>query len=78
MLNGVFSALDPPRLAALVSCLVFVEKTNDEVRIKAQLAEPLAQLQVRRLPPPPRPGRLRATPPNARLLLALYRHPLHN
>lgn len=48
MFNGVFKRLDTHQLAALVSCLVFVERTHDEIRIAAALAEPLAQLQVRR------------------------------
>lgn len=46
MFNGVFMNLDKHKLAALVSCLVFCERTNDEVALARTLAEPLAQLQV--------------------------------
>ncbi|KAI8476858.1 MAG: rRNA-processing arch domain-containing protein [Monoraphidium minutum] len=47
MFNGLFLGLDKHQLAALVSCLVFVEKTEDEVELTKMLAEPLAQLQAR-------------------------------
>ena len=46
MFNGVFKRLDKHQLAALASCLVPVEKTNDEIALAAALAEPLAQLQL--------------------------------
>jgi hypothetical protein len=47
MFNGVFAGLNTHELASLVSCLVFCEKTNDEVALSGQLAGPLGHLQVR-------------------------------
>ena len=46
MFNGVFGGLDPPRLAALASCLVPVEKSTAPVELAAALAGPLADLQA--------------------------------
>ncbi|GBF91342.1 hypothetical protein Rsub_03662 [Raphidocelis subcapitata] len=46
MMNGVFSHLDKHRLAALVSCLVPVEKTQDEPDVTREMADPLAALQA--------------------------------
>jgi ATP-dependent RNA helicase DOB1 len=46
MFNGVFGGLDPPRLAALASCLVPVEKSAAPVELASALATPLADLQA--------------------------------
>jgi hypothetical protein len=48
MFNGCFHGLDKHQLLALVSCLTPCDKTNEEVAIVQQLADPLRQLQVRR------------------------------
>eukprot|EP00877_Chromochloris_zofingiensis_P012613 jgi/Chrzof1/7605/Cz02g29270.t1 len=45
MFNGVFANLDKHQLVALVSCLVPVEKSNEDIVLTRQLAEPLKQLQ---------------------------------
>ena len=47
MFNGTFSGLDVHKLVALVSCFVGVEKSNEEIKLTQQMAEPLARLQVR-------------------------------
>jgi ATP-dependent RNA helicase DOB1 len=46
MFNGCFHGLDKHQLLALVSCLTPTDKTNEEVAITKQLADPLRQLQV--------------------------------
>jgi ATP-dependent RNA helicase DOB1 len=46
MFNGVFAALDVHQLAALVSCLVPVEKSAEEVQLTRALAAPLAELRA--------------------------------
>jgi superfamily II RNA helicase len=46
MFNGCFHGLDKHQLLALVSCLTPTDKTNEEVAITQQLADPLRQLQV--------------------------------
>ena len=45
MFNGVFNGLDKHQLVALVSCLVPVEKSNEQIVLKEQLAGPLNDLQ---------------------------------
>eukprot|EP00882_Tetradesmus_deserticola_P026494 GHRQ01029238.1.p2 GENE.GHRQ01029238.1~~GHRQ01029238.1.p2 ORF type:complete len:152 (+),score=83.76 GHRQ01029238.1:82-537(+) len=45
MFNGCFHGLDKHQLLALVSCLTPTDKTNEEVAIAKQLADPLRQLQ---------------------------------
>lgn len=45
MLNGTFNALDRHQLVAMVSCLVQVEKSNEQIRLKESLARPLQALQ---------------------------------
>ncbi len=45
MFNDVFGGLDIHQLAALVSCLVPVERTQDAVKLSMTLAEPLRRLQ---------------------------------
>lgn len=45
MFNGVFNSLDPHQLVAVVSCLVQVEKTQEQIRLQQELAEPLRKLQ---------------------------------
>ncbi|KAJ1929260.1 ATP-dependent RNA helicase mtr4 [Tieghemiomyces parasiticus] len=46
MFNGVFNKLTPEQTAALLSCFVFQEKSNDDAsRLKAELAEPLNIMQ---------------------------------
>ncbi len=47
LLNGTFSSLDSAQLVALASCLIPVEKSTEEIKLTAQMAGPLAQLQVR-------------------------------
>jgi superfamily II RNA helicase len=49
MFNGCFHNLDKHQLLALVSCLTPTDKTNEEVALERKLAEPLKQLQVKRL-----------------------------
>jgi ATP-dependent RNA helicase DOB1 len=48
MFNGTFLALagDPAHLAALVACLIPVERTNDEITLAKTLVEPLAELRA--------------------------------
>ncbi|GFR47001.1 hypothetical protein Agub_g8684, partial [Astrephomene gubernaculifera] len=46
LLNGTFSRLEPAQLVALASCLVPVEKSAEAIKLTAQMAEPLAQLQA--------------------------------
>ena len=45
MMNGTFNALDKHQLVAMVSCLVQVEKSNEEIRLTGVLATPLRALQ---------------------------------
>ncbi|KAG2486102.1 hypothetical protein HYH03_015197 [Edaphochlamys debaryana] len=46
LLNGTFSGLDHAQLVALASCLVPVEKSSEQIRLTAQMAQPLAALQA--------------------------------
>ncbi|KAL4421012.1 hypothetical protein ABPG77_008849 [Micractinium sp. CCAP 211/92] len=45
MFNGTFGSLDKHELVALVSCLVPVDRSNEQVKLSVQLAKPLSQLQ---------------------------------
>lgn len=45
MMDGTLNSLDPHSLAALCSCLIQVEKSNEQVRLRETLALPLACLQ---------------------------------
>lgn len=45
MFNDAFRGLDPPQLAALVSCLVPVERTQDAIKLSNELAGALRTLQ---------------------------------
>ncbi|EFN51423.1 hypothetical protein CHLNCDRAFT_28067, partial [Chlorella variabilis] len=46
LVNGTFGGLDKHQLVALVSCLVPVDRTNEKVKLSAQMAAPLGQLQA--------------------------------
>ncbi|KDD77176.1 DSHCT domain-containing protein, partial [Helicosporidium sp. ATCC 50920] len=46
MLNGTFNRLDPHQLAALISCLIQVERSKEEIRLTHALSEPLLALQT--------------------------------
>ncbi|PRW61094.1 superkiller viralicidic activity 2-like 2 isoform A [Chlorella sorokiniana] len=46
MFDGTFGGLDKHALVALVSCLVPVDRSNDQIKLTAQLAGPLGQLQA--------------------------------
>lgn len=43
--NGTFNELNPEQCAALLSCFVFEERSNEQPRLKPELQEPLNQLQ---------------------------------
>lgn len=45
MFSGLFNDLAPELLVSLCSCLVFEERSDDKVTVKAELAGPLRQLQ---------------------------------
>ena len=45
MFDAAFNSLDVHQLAAMVSCLVPVEKSNEEIQLTRHLAEPLSLLQ---------------------------------
>mmetsp|Transcript_27289 Transcript_27289/g.68718 ORF Transcript_27289/g.68718 Transcript_27289/m.68718 type:complete len:177 (+) Transcript_27289:320-850(+) len=45
MFNGVFNNLDKHQLVALVSCLVPVDKTNEQIQLTKDLSGPLGDLQ---------------------------------
>ncbi len=46
MLNGVFTNLDAHQMVALVSCLVQVDYSSEEITLKPHLAGPLQELQA--------------------------------
>ncbi|KAI7838418.1 hypothetical protein COHA_007790 [Chlorella ohadii] len=46
MFDGTFGSLDKHQLVALVSCLVPVDRSNDQIKLTAQLAGPLTALQA--------------------------------
>ncbi|PVF97817.1 putative MTR4-involved in nucleocytoplasmic transport of mRNA [Serendipita vermifera] len=43
--EGVFNALSPEQSAALLSCFVFTEKSEKQIKMTAELAGPLASMQ---------------------------------
>jgi len=43
--NGVFNSLSPEQCAALLSCFVFTEKSEQQTKLKEELAAPLRVLQ---------------------------------
>ncbi|KAK8959177.1 hypothetical protein KSP40_PGU016018 [Platanthera guangdongensis] len=45
MFNGTFNDLDPQQLAALASCFIPGDKSNDQIHLRTELAKPLQQLQ---------------------------------
>lgn len=46
LFSGVLKNLEIPKMLALISCLVPVERTTETIHLTESLAEPLAQLQV--------------------------------
>ena len=46
MFNGALGDLDKHQLVALLSCLVPVEKSGEQIKLTQAMAGPLAQLQV--------------------------------
>jgi ATP-dependent RNA helicase DOB1 len=45
LFNRVFNELTPEQCAALLSCFVFEEKSNQETHLKDDLAKPFRELQ---------------------------------
>ncbi|XP_021715893.1 DExH-box ATP-dependent RNA helicase DExH10-like [Chenopodium quinoa] len=45
MFNGTFNDLDHHQVAALASCFVPCDKSNEQIHLRAELAKPLQQLQ---------------------------------
>ncbi|KAL6985027.1 Helix-loop-helix protein 2 [Sarracenia purpurea var. burkii] len=45
MFNGTFNELDHHQIAALVSCFIPGDKSNEQIQLRAELAKPLQQLQ---------------------------------
>ncbi|CAO2816579.1 unnamed protein product [Amaranthus hypochondriacus] len=45
MFNGTFNDVDHHQLAALASCFIPVDKSNEQIHLRAELAKPLQQLQ---------------------------------
>ncbi|PNH06706.1 Superkiller viralicidic activity 2-like 2, partial [Tetrabaena socialis] len=46
LLNGTLSGLEPAQLVALAACLIPVEKSTEQIKLTAQMAGPLSQLQA--------------------------------
>ncbi|TGZ83792.1 antiviral helicase [Ascodesmis nigricans] len=46
LFNRVFNELTPEQIAALLSCFVFEEKSNNEVNLKENLQKPFRELQT--------------------------------
>lgn len=46
LFNRVFNELSPELTAALLSCFVFEEKSNNELQLKEELAVPFRELQA--------------------------------
>lgn len=45
MFNGTFNDLDPHQVAALTSCFIPGDKSNEQIHLRTELAKPLQQLQ---------------------------------
>lgn len=45
MFNGTFNDLDHHQVAALASCFIPVDKSNEQIQLRTELAKPLQQLQ---------------------------------
>ncbi|XP_050230531.1 DExH-box ATP-dependent RNA helicase DExH10 [Mercurialis annua] len=45
MFNGTFNDLDHHQVAALASCFIPVDKSNEQIHLRSELAKPLQQLQ---------------------------------
>ncbi|KAF6157005.1 hypothetical protein GIB67_039766 [Kingdonia uniflora] len=45
MFNGIFNDLDHHQVAALSSCFILVEKSNEQIHLRTELGKPLQQLQ---------------------------------
>ncbi|KAF5203605.1 Superkiller viralicidic activity 2-like [Thalictrum thalictroides] len=45
MFNGTFNNLDPHQVAALASCFIPGDKSNEQIHLRTELAKPLQQLQ---------------------------------
>ncbi|PKA55378.1 DEAD-box ATP-dependent RNA helicase ISE2, chloroplastic [Apostasia shenzhenica] len=45
MFNGTFNDLDPHQVAALASCFIPGDKSNEQIHLRKELAKPLQQLQ---------------------------------
>ncbi|KAH7855477.1 hypothetical protein Vadar_025323 [Vaccinium darrowii] len=45
MFNGTFNDLDHHQIAALASCFIPVDKSSEQIQLRAELAKPLQQLQ---------------------------------
>lgn len=45
MFNGTFNDLDPHQVAALASCFIPCDKSNEQIRLRGELSKPLQQLQ---------------------------------
>ncbi|WCJ34658.1 RNA helicase ATP-dependent SK12/DOB1 protein [Euphorbia peplus] len=45
MFNGTFNDLDHHQVAALASCFIPVDKSNEQIQLRSELAKPLQQLQ---------------------------------
>ncbi|XP_047320002.1 DExH-box ATP-dependent RNA helicase DExH10 [Impatiens glandulifera] len=45
MFNGTFNDLDPHQIAALASCFIPGDRSNEQIQLRAELSKPLQQLQ---------------------------------
>ncbi|KAM1067337.1 DExH-box ATP-dependent RNA helicase DExH10-like [Malus sylvestris] len=45
MFNGTFNDLDHHQIAAIASCFIPVDKSNEQIQLRTELARPLQQLQ---------------------------------
>jgi superfamily II RNA helicase len=45
MFNGTFNDLDHHQVAALASCFIPCDKSNEQIRLRGELSKPLQQLQ---------------------------------
>ncbi|KAM1743146.1 hypothetical protein ACFX12_013065 [Malus domestica] len=46
MFNGTFNDLDHHQIAAIASCFIPVDKSNEQIQLRTELARPLQQLQA--------------------------------